>query len=72
MTINTAWTEPDGMAMTSVTGPEMRSFTLYTSLSTLDSVESSDSGNYSCTVTFDNGVKVSAFTNVKIGKLVKP
>ena len=66
--VKTVWTGPDGTAITSATRAEMKSFTLYVSLSTLHSVESADSGNYTCTAGIENGVFVSASTNIKIGK----
>ena len=68
VTVKTAWTGPDGTAITSATRPEMKSFTLYLSLSTFHSIESADSGNYTCTAGIENGIYISASTNVKIGK----
>ena len=68
VTVNTAWSGPDGTAITSATRAEMKSFTLYVSLSTLHSVESADSGNYTCMAGIENGLHVSASTNIKIGR----
>ena len=67
VTINTVWTGPDGTILTSATRPEKKSFTLYASVNTLHSVDSADSGNYTCTVSVEDGVEVSASTNVTIG-----
>ena len=68
VTVNTVWTRPDGLTITSATNPTMKSLTLYTSSSTLNSVESSDSGDYTCTVSIGGGRGVSAKTNIIIGK----
>ena len=67
VTINTVWTGPDGTILTSATRPEKKSFTLYASVNTLHSVDSADSGNYTCTVSVEDGVEVSASTNITIG-----
>ena len=67
VTVNTVWTGPDGANITSAARPERKSFTLYTSVNTFHSVDSVDSGNYTCTASVENGVKVSASTNVSIG-----
>ena len=66
--VKTAWSGPDGTAITSATRAKMKSFTMYVSLSILHSVESADSGNYTCTAGIENGLYVSASTNIKIGK----
>ena len=59
---------PDGTVVASPTRPEMKSFSLYTSSSgQLTSVGSADSGKYTCTVRFENGVEISASTNITIG-----
>jgi hypothetical protein len=64
------WKGPDGTVVVSPTRPEMRSFALYRAASNrLTSVDSADSGEYSCTVEFDNfGTEISASTNITIGK----
>ena len=67
VTINTVWTGPDGTILTSATRPEKKSFTLYASVNTVHSVDSADSGNYTCTVSVEDGVEVSASTNITIG-----
>ena len=67
VTVNTVWTGPDGTILTSATRSEKKSFTLYASVNTLHSVDSADSGNYTCTVTVEDGVEVSASTNITIG-----
>ena len=67
VTVNTVWTGPDGAVITSATRPERKSFTLYSSVNTLNSVDSADSGNYTCTVSIEQGVEVSASTNMTIG-----
>ena len=61
------WKGPNGTAVTSPNRPEMKSFTLYTLSSSLTSVDSAESGEYTCTVTFENGVEISANTNITIG-----
>ena len=68
VTVNIVWTRPDGSTITSATNPTMKSLTLYTSSNTLNSVESSDSGNYTCTVSIGGRGGVSARTNIIIGK----
>ena len=70
VTVKTVLTGADGMAIAPATAPEMKSFTLYISLNTLHSVESTDSGNYTCTAGIENGHMVSASTNIKIGNNV--
>ena len=68
VTVSTVWTGPDGAIITSATRPEKKSVTLYASVNTLHSVDSADSGNYTCTASIENGVtEVSASTNVTIG-----
>ena len=62
------WKGPDGTIVASPTRPEMKSLTHYTSSSSLlTSVDSADSGEYTCTVRFKNGVEVSASVNITIG-----
>ena len=61
------WRGPASTVVTSPTRSEMKLFTLYTSSSRLTSFHSADSGEYTCTVRFDNGVEISASTNVTIG-----
>ena len=70
VTMNVAWSGPDGTDVVS-TAPEMKTFTLYVSSSTLYSIELTDSGNYTCTVGIENGVKVSTNTSIKIGNVRK-
>ena len=67
VTVNTVWTGPDGAVLTSATRPEKKSFTLYSSVNTLHSVDSAHSGNYTCTVSVEQGIEVSASTYVTIG-----
>ena len=50
VTVNTAWSGPDGTAITSATRAEM------------------NSGNYTCMAGIENGLHVSASTNIKIGR----
>ena len=66
------WKGPDGTAVASPTRPEMESLTLYTSSSSpLTFVDSADSGEYTCTVRFENfGAEISASTNITIGKIL--
>ena len=65
------WKGPDGTAVVSPIRPEMKSLTLYTSSSgQLTSVDSADSGEYTCTVRFENfGAEISASTNITIGNI---
>ena len=59
---------PDGTVVASPIRPEMKSLTHYTSSSSLlTSVVSADSGEYTCTVRFENGVEICASTNITIG-----
>ena len=59
---------PDGTVVASPTRPEMKSFSLYASSSSpLTSVDSANSGEYTCVVRFENGVEISASTNITIG-----
>ena len=67
LSMTIVWTRPDEAVVASPTRPEMKSFTLYTSSSSLNSVDSADSGQYTCTVRFENGVEISASTNITIG-----
>ena len=67
LSMTMVWRGPDGTVVSSPIRPQMKSFTLYTSSSILTSVDSADSGEYTCTVRFDNGVEISASTNVTIG-----
>ena len=71
VTVNTVWTGPDGAVITSATRPERKSFTLYASVNTLHSVDSADSGNYTCTVSVEDGDTVSSSANITIGKVDK-
>ena len=67
LSMTVVWKGPAGTVVTSPIRPEMKSFMLYTSSSILTSVDSADSGEYTCTVRFENGVEISASTNVTIG-----
>ena len=68
LSMTIVWKGPDGMIVASPTRPEMKSFSLYTSSSDqLTSVGSADSGEYTCIVRFENGVEISASTNITIG-----
>ena len=49
----------------------MISYTLYSSAYTLDSVESADSGDYTCTVKVENEPEVSISTDITVGKRLK-
>ena len=69
VSISIVWTAPEETYnIASTTNPVMKSLTLYTSSSTLNSVESSDSGNYTCTVSIESEIEVSARANIIIGK----
>ena len=68
LSMTIVWKGPDGTVVASLTRPEMKSFTQYTSsTSPLTSVDSADSGEYTCMVRFENGVEISASTNITIG-----
>ena len=68
LSMTIVWKGPDGTVVASPARPEMRSFTLYTSSSSLlTSIDSADSGKYTCTVRFEIGVEVSASINITIG-----
>ena len=68
LSMTIVWKGPDGTVVASPTRPEMRSLTLYTSSSgQLTSIDSADSGEYTCMVRFEIGVEVSASTNITIG-----
>ena len=68
LSMTIVWKGPDGTIVAPLTRPEMKSLTLYTSLSSrLTSVDSADSGEYTCTVRFENGVEISTSTNITIG-----
>ena len=68
--IKIVWTGPNEIAIASSINPMMKSLTLYTSSNTLNSVEYSDSGDYTCTVSIASEIEVSVITKVKIGKWV--
>ena len=68
LTITMEWTGPDGATIAPATRAEIISYTLYISSSTLDSVESADSGKYTCSVIIENEPKVSINTNISVGK----
>ena len=67
--IKAVWTGPNGRTIVSASNVTMKSLTLYRSSYTLNSVESSDSGAYTCTMSIESGlVEVSTRTNITIGK----
>ena len=71
--VNIVWIGPDQTTVISTTNSAMKSLTLYTSSFTLNSVESLDSGNYTCAVNtvggrLDLNTTVSARINIMIGK----
>ena len=66
--VSTMWKGPEGTVITSSATTEMVSFTLYTSSTILESV---NSGEYSCTMNFENGVEVSASTNITTGNYIR-
>ena len=68
VTVSMEWTGPDGTTIVPAIRPEMISLTLYSSSSTLDSVESVDSGEYTCSVIIENEPKVPTSTNITIGR----
>ena len=73
LTVSMEWTGPDGTTIVPTIGSKMISYTLYSSAYTLDSVESADSGEYTCTVKIESEPEdlVSTSTNITIGKRLK-
>ena len=68
VTISVEWIGPDGMTIMPAEGPEMISFTLYSSSYTLHSIELADSGRYTCTVKVETEPEVYTSTKIIIGK----
>lgn len=67
--VHTEWSSPDGAALVFGTQrPMMKSFSRYTSKAVLSYVEPEDSGEYTCTVTIENGTKLSMTKVIQIGK----
>ena len=68
--ITTVWSGPDGSTLMSDASPVMKSFTHYTSKLTLNYVELSDSGNYTCTVSIRGKIRASVSKEVVISKVL--
>ena len=66
VTVNTEWTRPTIATLDRTTSLQ-ESLTIYRSENGLNSVESADSGQYSCIIEIVSGVKLSASTNIEIG-----
>ena len=71
LAVSMKWTGPDGTTIVPTTRSKMISFTLYSSLLPLDSVELADSGEYTCAVKIETEPEVYTSTNVTIGKLIE-
>ena len=69
VTVSTVWTGPDGSILMSAAPPVMKSFTHYTSEAKLNYVESTDSGNYNCTVSIEGKIRISMEKKIVIGSL---
>ena len=65
--VSTMWKGPQGIIIASSAATEMKSYTLYTLSNNLRFLRLADSGEYTCTMNFGNGVEVSASTNITIG-----
>ena len=65
--VSTTWKRPEGTVITLAGATEMKSFALYSSTHNLPFLQSADSGEYTCTMNFENGVEMSASTNITIG-----
>ena len=68
LTITTLWTGPDGSLLAPPKNAAGVSLTHYTSRTVYNSVESSDSGDYTCTVTIGSEVKTSVKKSIIVGK----
>ena len=68
VSISTVWTGPDGSTLMSAAPPVMRSFTHYISKTKLNYVESTDSGNYTCSVSIRGKFRASVGKIVVVGK----
>ena len=69
LAVSTELTGPDGTVFAPSTRPEMISFTLYSSSYTLDSVESAESGEYTCMVKIEKEPEVYTSTSITTCKL---
>ena len=75
VTVNTVWSGPPGTQLTTTTSvATMMTATTYTSTATISSVETSDSGEYTCTATVSStspfltdGEGTSGMYNVTVG-----
>ena len=69
LTIITLWTGPEGSMLAPARHAAAVSLTYYTSTAVYNSVESSDSGNYTCTVTiFGSHIRTSVKKSIIVGK----
>ena len=66
--VSTMWKGPEGTVIISSATTEMVSFTLYTLSTALESV---NSGEYSCTMNFGDGVEVSASTSITTSNYIR-
>ena len=67
VSVSTVWTGPDGSTLMSAAPPVMKSLTHYTSDLKLNYVESTDSGNYNCTVSIGGKNRTSVEKKITIG-----
>lgn len=68
LTIITLWTGPDGLILAPAKHAVAVSLTHYTSTAVYRSVESVDSGDYTCTVTIGSEVRISVKKSIIVGK----
>ena len=68
LTITTLWTGPDGSLLAPPKHAAADSLTHYTSRTVYNSVESSDSGAYTCIVTIGSDVRASVKKSIIVGK----
>lgn len=66
--INTVWTTPNGQSLASSTPPEATSFTRYTSTALLGSIESTDAGEYTCTVSIGKELQTRVSRSITVGE----
>ena len=70
LTIKTVWTGPDDTILSSATPAVTGSLTHYTNTAMLSFVESADSGEYTCSVSIQSGIKISARKSITVGGLL--
>ena len=71
VTISTVWTGPDSsILMSAAPSSVMKSFTHYTSEAKLNYIDSTDSGNYNCTVSVGGKIRASVEKKITIGIII--